>query len=405
MTAGASFSATAVRPLRLLFFVPMCIYPVSHGGASRIMNTIWGLSKRGHDVHVLSLVDNDAERASMLSLPDVASSASYVLPPERIFLPGGAVPSAVRASFRPSMGRRIEEMVRRYAIDVLQLEYTQSAAYLSRRLGVPAVLVEHDIAYRSAFRRALNLADASGAASVLFDAARLYRWEIKSAREADLVLTASEQEAKILRRHGVANVSGAVPNGVDVAAIEPEGVRRETLDVLFVGYFPHAPNVDALRYFVAQVWPLLRKTGRPLSVSIVGSELPSDLACRVKECGFRYAGYVEDLPKELWSHRVFVAPIRYGAGTRIKLLEAAAAKCAIVSTTLGAEGLGFRNGRDLIIADRPADFASSVERLLDDGAARARLGASAHDCVKRRFDWPMLVVVLENLYYRLMERT
>jgi len=114
---------------------------------------------------------------------------------------------------------------------------------------------------------------------------------------------------------------------------------------------------------------------------------------------------VEDLPKELWSHRVFVAPIRYGAGTRIKLLEAAAAKCAIVSTTLGAEGLGFRNGRDLIIADRPADFASSVERLLDDGAARARLGASAHDCVKRRFDWPMLVVVLENLYYRLMERT
>jgi glycosyltransferase involved in cell wall biosynthesis len=403
--AIAGSSTIAVRPLRLLFFVPICVYPVSHGGASRIMNTIWGLSKRGHEVHVLSLVGNDLDRAAMLSLPDVASSASYVLPSEMSFPPGGLVPRAVCGTYRPSMGRRIEEMVQRYAIDIVQLEYTHSAAYLAKRVGVPMVLVEHDIAYRSAFRRALKLGDAPHIMFGLFDAMRLYRWEIKNARKADLVLAVSEQEAAILRRHGIDKVSDAVPNGVDIAALEPKSLRRETKDILFVGYFLHSPNVDALRYFVSTVWPLLQKTGRELSVSIVGSHLPTDLARSVRACGFRHAGYVENLPEELWSHRVFIAPIRYGAGTRIKLLEAAAAQCAMVSTTLGAEGLGWRDGQDLLIADRPADFARSIERLLDDSALRSRLGVSAHNSVKRRFDWPMLAANLEGLYYRLLGRS
>jgi glycosyltransferase involved in cell wall biosynthesis len=272
-------------------------------------------------------------------------------------------------------------------------------------VGVPTVLVEHDIAYRSAFRRALKLGRAPRAVlGGLFDATRLYRWEIESARKADLVLAVSEDEAAILRRHGVAKVSGSVPNGVDVAAFEPRDVRPESRDILFVGYFLHSPNVDALRYFVSTVWPLLQKSGRQLSVSIVGSDLPVDLARTVKACGFHYAGYVEDLSAELWSHRVLIAPIRYGAGTRIKLLEAAAAKCAMVSTTLGVEGLGLRDGQDLLIADTPADFARSVEALLDDSALRARLGTSAYDSVKRRFDWPMLAAGLEGLYYHLLER-
>lgn len=396
---------TEGRPLRLLFFVPMCVYPVSHGGASRITNTIWGLSQRGHVVHVLSLVRDDRERTAMLSLPDVASSASYVLPPEMGFLPGGLVPSAVHGSFRPSIGRRIEAMVQRHAIDILQLEYTHSAAYLANGVGIPTVLVEHDIAYRSAFRRALKVRGVPRTMFELFDATRLYRWEITSAKKANLVLAVSEQEAAILRQHGITKVSAAVPNGVDVGALEPKGARRETKDILFVGYFQHAPNVDALCYFVSKIWPMLQKTGRELSVSVVGSDLPAELAARVRACGFRHAGYVEDLAEELYSHRVFIAPIRYGAGVRIKLLEAAAAQCAMVSTTLGAEGLGLHDGQDLLISDKPNDFARSVERLLDDSALRARLGASAHDSVKRRFDWPMLVAELEGLYYRLLDRS
>jgi glycosyltransferase involved in cell wall biosynthesis len=382
----------------------MCVYPISHGGASRIMNTIWGLSNRGHEVHVLSLVATEAERQGMLAMPNVAGSHCHVLPLDKRYLPGSDVPTVVRHTYRPSAGRLIEDLIRRYTIDLLQLEYTHSAAYLRHSLSVPTVLVEHDIAYRSAVRAALKQDGALRVARRLFDAGRLYRWEIQHARKADLVLAASELEAEILRRHGVAHASAAVPNGVDVGSFEPRGPRTESSDVLFVGYFLHPPNVDGMQYFVSQVWPLLNAAQRPLSVTVVGSNLPTDLADTVSACGFRYAGFVEDIRSELWSHRVFVCPIRYGAGTRIKLLEAAAAKCAIVSTSLGAEGLGLRDQRDLLIADTPADFAAAVLKLLQDGALRARLGESAHDAVKRRFDWPMLAGSLETAYYELLER-
>jgi glycosyltransferase involved in cell wall biosynthesis len=389
--------------LRLLFFVPVCVYPVSHGGASKFTNIVWGLSERGHEVHVLSLVGDEAEREAMRSLPNVASSDSYVFPsPEKIYLSGSAVPSVVRSSYRPSIGGRVEEAIRGHAIDILQLDFTHSAAYVPNSLGRPTVLVEIDIAYRSAFRSALKQDGVLKRAFGLFDAARLYHWELHNVSKADLVLASSEHEATILRRHGIARVSSAVPNGVDVAACEPRGARRETRDILFVGHFGHPPNVDALRHFVSKIWPQLRAHDRELTVSVVGPGLPSDLASEVRGCGFRHAGFVDDLGAELWSHRVFIAPIRLGAGTRIKLLEAAAARCAMVSTTLGAEGLGLRDGQDILIADRPADFARSVERLLDDSALRARLGASAHDSVQSRFDSPALAANLEALYYSML---
>jgi len=158
-----------------------------------------------------------------------------------------------------------------------------------------------------------------------------------------------------------------------------------------------------LDFFTAEVWPHLRRDGRQPSVSVVGSGLPTDLAGRIDDAGFRYAGYAEDLTAELWSHRVFVCPIRFGAGTRIKLLEAAAARCAIVSTTLGAEGLGLEDGRDVLLADDPADFARAVERLLGDDELRRKLGDAAHDTVQRHFDWPVLAGRLERVCQELVE--
>ena len=391
------------QPLRVLFFVPMSVYPISHGGASRVMNTIWGLSRRGHEVHVLSLVGSEAEREAMIAIPEIASSHSYVLPQEETYFPGNSVPTVVRQTYRPTAQRLIAELVRRYSIDVIELEYTHSGAYISDDLGVPTVLVEHDIAYRSAFRGALMRDGVLRRARALFDVARLYRWEIETARRADIALTASDLEAQILRRRGVPHATSAVPNGVDVAAFEPRGSRREVRDILFVGYFLHPPNVDGLNYFVSSIWPRLRDQGRKLSVSVVGTGLAADLAERVDVAGFRYAGFVDDLTEELWSHRVFVCPIRFGAGTRIKLLEAAAARCAIVSTTLGAEGLGLRDGRDVLLADDPVAFAQAVLRLLDDDELRARLGDSAHDTVQRQFDWPVLAGNLERVFYDCLE--
>jgi GT2 family glycosyltransferase/glycosyltransferase involved in cell wall biosynthesis len=391
------------RPLRVLVLVPISVYPVSHGGATRVANTAWGLSRLGHEVHVLSFVGNEEEREAMLSMPEVAGSYSFVLPLGRELVPGGLTPTVVRETYRPDAREIVQALVRKLGIDVVELDYTHAAAYLPDVRSVPAILIEHDVAYRSAMRAALAQEGQIARARKFFDALRLYRWELEHARKADLVLAVSEEEADILRSHGVTRVSGAVPSGVDVAEFEPSAPRREVRDILFLGYFLHTPNVDALRFLIDDIWPLLGGRASGLSVTIAGKGLNQAMQARVAEAGFDNAGFVEDLHGTLWSHRVFVSPIRYGAGIRIKLLEAAAARCAIVSTTLGAEGLGFQDGVDLLIADTPEEFAAAVRRLLDDSELRRRLGDSAHDRVKQTHDWANLARRLESVIYDLLE--
>jgi GT2 family glycosyltransferase/glycosyltransferase involved in cell wall biosynthesis len=393
------------RPLSVLFFVPMAVYPIGHGGASRIMNTIWGLSRRGHQTHVVSLVGDKEEQAAMSAIPGVASCRSFIVPGRPEYTPGSMVPTAIRQTYRREMHAHLRQAVLELGADIVQLEYTHSAAYLSADLGAPTVIVEHDLAYRSAFRSALKREGVARIGRSVFDAARLYRWEMAAIAKADTVLTASEIEAEMLRRRGIPHVSGAVPNGVDTKTFEPREARRETRDILFVGYFLHAPNVDGLRYFISEIWPHLRAARPDLTVTVVGGGMQDDLAASAAACGFDCPGFVADVTQELWSHRVFICPIRYGAGTRIKLLESSAAECATVSTTLGAEGLGLRDGIDILLADEPAAFARSVVRLLDDEELRRRLGRSAHDTIERQFDWDNLVVNLEEIYYDLLERT
>ena len=391
------------RPLRILLVVPISVYPVSHGGATRVANTAWGLSRLGHEVHVLSLVDSEEERRAMLSMPEVAGSYSFVLPLGRELVPGGLTPTVVRETYRPDAQGIVTALVRRLSIDVVELDYTHAAVYLRDVPDVPTILIEHDVAYRSAVRAALAQADPVARGRKLFDALRLYRWELEHASRADLVLAVSEEEADILRRRGLTKVSSAVPSGVDVAEFEPSGPRHEVRDILFLGYFLHTPNVDGLRFLVDEIWPELGGRESGLSATIVGKGLDRAMQTRVAEAGLEYAGFVEDLRAALWAHRVFVSPIRYGAGIRIKLLEAAAARCAIVSTTLGAEGLGFRDGVNLLIADTPEDFAAAVRRLLDDDELRRRLGDSAHDRVKQTHDWANLARRLEDVIYGLVE--
>ena len=401
MTQGET-SKIRLRPLRLLFLVPGCIYPVSHGGASRITSVLWGLTERGHAVHVLSLVGSRDEQVAVSGLPRVASSESILIRPKPSYLRGSSTPSSALGLLIAGVSECLAQIAREHSIDILQLEYTHAAAYLDAVPGLPVVLTEHDVAFVSRFR-GLRFADTPGAAFVgLIEALRLYRWELKQAKRADLLLTTSERDADFLRLRGVTRVTGAVPNGVEVARLQPRGRREETSDLLFVGNFRLRPNIDGLGYFLSEIWPSLAEQRRGLSMSVVGPRLAPDLVDRAAALGITYAGYVQDLAAEFWSHKVLVVPIRYGSGTRVKVLEAAAAKCAIVSTTLGVEGIGLEHGSQVLIADDPPAFTKAVIKLLDDADLRASLGSSAHDMVKNHYDWPVLIQRQESLYYDLL---
>jgi glycosyltransferase involved in cell wall biosynthesis len=190
------------------------------------------------------------------------------------------------------------------------------------------------------------------------------------------------------------------PNGVDPDALTPTPPGAAAL---FVGLLSYAPNRDAMTWFARDVLPHLGADGPDVLVAgrDPGPEL-SALAARAPR--LRLLGFVPDLAPLYARAGVFVNPMRGGGGTRLKMLEAMAAGKAVVSTTIGAEGLALTPGRDVVVADRPQEFAAAVRALRADPARAARLGRAARALVEARYRWEACLAPLERLYASLGRR-
>jgi glycosyltransferase involved in cell wall biosynthesis len=197
----------------------------------------------------------------------------------------------------------------------------------------------------------------------------------------DLVLTASEED-----RSRIGHPSAVVyPNALPV--LEVPSVAEENC-IVFSGNLEYHPNIEAVRWFASEIWPTLRKHNDGLRWNLVGRN-PEAIAELVKgDPRIRVVGPVEDAVAAIATARVVVVPLLSGSGTRFKILEAWAAQRAVVSTTIGAEGLGAMDGEDLVIADDPASFANAVQGLLDDPARRSGLAKVGRALYLDRYTWP-----------------
>jgi polysaccharide biosynthesis protein PslH len=176
-----------------------------------------------------------------------------------------------------------------------------------------------------------------------------------------------------------------VPNGVDTTYFVPSSSQTERGVLLFTGRMSYEPNADAVCYFAEQVLPLVRRECPQARLHIVGAAPPPRVSALASNAVVVH-GQVADIRPYFATAEAVVVPIRTGGGTRLKLLEAAASGKAIVSTSLGAEGLAFAAGRDLLIADAPATFAAAIVAVLGDGALRDTLGSHAR-ARARQYDW------------------
>ncbi len=200
----------------------------------------------------------------------------------------------------------------------------------------------------------------------------------------DLVMTASETDAERLRRLFPGARVDWAPNTIPMV---PRPHRTEEEAIVFSGNLEYRPNVSAIRYFRRQIWPLLRERGPGLRWRIVGRN-PEAVRRYVRDDPrIELTGPVEDAVSELARAKVAVVPVLAGSGTRVKIIEAWAAARAVVSTPLGAEGLGAEEGKHLLLASGPREFAAKVAGLLEDGGARAELGASARHYFERNLTW------------------
>jgi glycosyltransferase involved in cell wall biosynthesis len=197
----------------------------------------------------------------------------------------------------------------------------------------------------------------------------------------DLILTASEEDRGRVAHRNI----NVYPNALPVIDVPP--VAEENC-IVFSGNLEYHPNIEAVRWFASAIWPRLRERNKDLTWNLVGRNADAIRGLVKSDPRVRVTGPVDDAITAIAAARVVVVPLLSGSGTRFKILEAWAAQRAVVSTSIGAEGLGARDGEQLVIANDVLSFAGAVQELLDDRVRAQKIGAAGRALYLDRFTWP-----------------
>lgn len=204
----------------------------------------------------------------------------------------------------------------------------------------------------------------------------------------DKIMTISEKDASVIRREtGLANIE-TLEMGVDTEYYYPTGTESDSNVVLFTGLMSYLPNDDAMHFFIDNIFEQISREVPQVKLQIVGRNPSAELIYKVKHNkAIDVTGEVDDIRPFFINSNIYICPLRTGSGVRIKLLEAMAMGKAIVTTSIGAEGIRGRDGVEYLVADRPADFAAKVCLLLENEKMRKDLGAAARKCVEEHYSW------------------
>src|ERR1041385_1476993 len=208
------------------------------------------------------------------------------------------------------------------------------------------------------------------------------------ARMADHVLAVSQTDRDFFAAQLPPEKLTIIPTGVDVEYFQPQGKPVENT-LVFTGSMDWLPNEDGIFYFMQEILPKIRQEIPEVTLTVVGRKPSARMLALAAErpVEIRLTGWVDDIRPFLAEGAVCIVPLRIGSGTRLKIFEAMAMGKAVVSTTIGAEGLPVRNEEDLLLADSPEAFARNVVMLLRDDQTRERLGSAARELVQSKYSW------------------
>ena len=241
-------------------------------------------------------------------------------------------------------------------------------------------------------------------------AAKMARYERALLRRFDAVVAVAERDREHFRRaYGADNVS-VIPTGVDLDyfsySATPTLEPADPATVVFTGSMDWMANIDGIEYFMDQVWPRVAHVRPNARFVVVGRQPPAALVERATARGlnWEFTGFVDDVRPYVRRAHVYVIPLRVGGGTRIKVYEAMALGCPVVSTHIGVEGLPVEDARHFLAADRPADMAASILSLLERDDERRRLSDAARKFVEQSVSTASAAKVFEQICQHALRR-
>jgi polysaccharide biosynthesis protein PslH len=383
--------------MKILWVKAGGLVPPDTGGKIRSYNILRELA-RCHSVTFFSFhgaLDNDPH-SELKNIFDQLVCVPLDLPPAKSFaemmdyaISGlSSRPYGITKFCRPEVGRRLRSLLNRENYDIIVCDFMAAAGAIPWESPIPKVLFTHNVE-ATIWRRHYQVAS-----NPVWKAISWLEWRKMTAAEqrylrlADHVLAVSETDrdafATVVDRARLT----VIPTGVDVDYFRPQAVPENPNSLVFTGSMDWLPNEDAIFYFVESILPLILERCPNVSLEVVGRKPSRKLQFLAESRkDVQLTGWVEDIRPYVARGAVCIVPLRIGGGTRLKIFEAMAMGKAVVSTSIGAEGLPVTSGENIVIADSPRDFADQTVALLEHSGERKRLGDAARALVAEKYSW------------------
>jgi polysaccharide biosynthesis protein PslH len=392
--------------MKILFLTPRLPYPPYQGDRLKMYHFLRLLSKH-HEIDLLSFVESEEE----IKLAD--NLQPFCRKIETVFLPKSTsylnmaknfpstLPFQVAYYQSPLYRLRLEKLLSQNDYDLLHTHLIRMIPY-TEKLKIPRILDLTDAISKYLETRYSKTKNPFVKLGIFLEWKRMLKYESKISSYQAISVCSETDRDKLLAIAPSANIQ-IFRNGLDLDYFKPFPNRcSEPNGIIFTGSMHFAPNQDGVLYFCQQILPLIRQQIPDVKLYIVGKS-PSPSIQKLASDSIVVTGTVPDMRDYYAKAKVAICPVRFGAGTLNKVIEAMAMNIPVVSTSVACAGMNVTNGKNILFGDTPNDFVCAVVKLLQSPELRNCIVAGARTLVEAEHDWEEIVSDLEELYKNIVK--
>jgi polysaccharide biosynthesis protein PslH len=411
---------------RILIVCNTVPYPPHAGGDERIFNILTSVS-RYYEVSLVTTSDKrfikNAEYlrtiCTKVYIIPIETSRSLIQKVLLFFCPSEwsrllrrltmllkGIPYNVLRSYHFTFRDKLVEILEEVKYDIVQFEFLETGQYLTDLRSLlkhsKTVFDQHAIHSLQAKRTAQYI---NWPWKIIFiiDSFLSQRYENKLLPEFDYIIAVSELEKqKLVENNSQKDRIRVIKNGVNLEKFRDSGIKRIGNPLIFLGGMGFIPNREGLVWFLENIFPVIQEKIQNASLVVIG-EKDQRLEKKYINAQVVFRGIINNLNEEMGEGMLFIAPVRIGAGTRLKIVTAMAFGMPVVTTSVGVEGIKAGEDEGVIIADTEKDFAGAVIELLSDDEKRYRLGRNARNFAEREYSWDMIAEELLQFYSSILK--
>ena len=384
--------------MKILFLSQRFLFPADTGGKIRTGNILRELSKKA-ELTVISNVESPRDDEYIQQM-DALCSRFIPVPWKEMerytlsfytklaFQSLSKYPISVLNDYSKSLEAALKKELSATDYDLVICDFLQSTLNFRDVTGIPRLLFQHNVEAQITER---HLDKAGNVFAKLFwslQHKRMLRHEGEMCRDFEGTIAVSEEDQRLMERWYNTRRVHTIPTGVDTDFFKPTADTATNKQLVFTGSMDWLPNDDAIAWFLDKIFPGIQQQEPGTTLTIVGRKPTPRIEKLVNgREDITLTGWVDDTRPFIGQSAVYIVPIRIGGGTRMKIYEALSMGKALVSTTIGAEGLPLKSGEHILRADSAADFRDCVVTLLRDEARREQMGRAARDYVCEHYRW------------------